>query len=399
MNKFLDSNQYITIGFIISVCLLVFFLFPSPNLAKLNPILKEDFLVYVVTNDGYKNQLIHYGRQNNIHTPIVDNVAFDGFVVNPEMGIAYSQLDQSNSDIYLLPEPFETSESINITNNEDSKDRPLSWSSDGRYLAYISEIGKEQYLMIWDGKQSTPIYFISNRISELDWSTDNKLAFTVFSSSSYPSEIFIWDGQSTILLSQNPSGEDRYPAWNENGELAFLSERDDEYDIFIWDGVSFKNGQPDVASFENVMPSLTEYYSSPVWTTRGTLSFNGGLRTGGIAIFEWNGKVAEHTSNNRLSHNGGQVYRDDGYWAFVTFLSDRKLLYIRNQRNQSILVTRGSYPPAWSKSGDLVFCEWSDRQSEWILNVWDGREHFEIARGNTIRAIWQNGSGVYCSNG
>jgi len=36
---------------------------------------------------------------------------------------------------------------------------------------------------------------------------------------------------------------------------------------------------------------------------------------------------------------------------------------------------------------------------DWTLAIWNGKDVIDVVRGNFVVAKWQNGTGVYCSNG
>ena len=294
-----------------------------------------------------------------------------------------------------------------ITPNTNTENYLLGWSRDGHYLAYEADHMDGKALFLWDGKTSRSIYQHKSHIGELDWSADGRLAFTEFYTFVYstdqppqdPPEIQIWDGTTVDSLSQNSTGEDRRPTWSTDGKLAFLSERDGAYDIFIWDGRSTVDGFADGHTFTNVAPDLTSYFSSPVWTDSGTLSFVGyGPGDQHAQIYEWDGQKAVNISQNAGLHNGGQSWRGDGTWAFVTYFSPEQLLYVRDSNNQTVLTTAGEYPPAWSENGRLMFCV-PDSAGRWGLAIWDGSAVVEIANDYEIEAFWSNGAGVLCSSG
>jgi Tol biopolymer transport system component len=301
-----------------------------------------------------------------------------------------------------LDYPFTENVPISITSYTSSENTPFSWSPDGRYLAFESFRVDEKILSIWDGDSILDIHKYQEEISGISWSLTDRLAFTefytfVFPYEGDPSEVFIWDGNTTVSVSQNPTGEDRSPAWSEDGQLAFLSNRNGEYDIFVWDGISENNGQPNIKSFTNVASELTQYFSSPTWTNNNTIAFVAGNESDvHVQVYEWNGQSAKNISQNPPFHNGGQTWRNDGYWAFVTFFSSSQNLYIRDDHNQTVLETKGQYLPAWSRSGLLAFCV--PERPNWTLSIWNGKDVVKIAHGGFIMAKWSNGEYVLCSS-
>jgi Tol biopolymer transport system component len=363
---------------------------------------QHDYLVYLVDNNSKQRQLFFYDPINDIHTSILSDWEINDFSVSISNRLAFSSFHDGYSNIYVLDYPFTENVPISITSYTSSENTPFSWSPDGRYLAFESFRVDEKILSIWDGDSILDIHKYQEEISGISWSLTDRLAFTefytfVFPYEGDPSEVFIWDGNTTVSVSQNPTGEDRSPAWSEDGQLAFLSNRNGEYDIFVWDGISENNGQPNIKSFTNVASELTQYFSSPTWTNNNTIAFVAGNESDvHVQVYEWNGQSAKNISQNPPFHNGGQTWRNDGYWAFVTFFSSSQNLYIRDDHNQTVLETKGQYLPAWSRSGLLAFCV--PERPNWTLSIWNGKDVVKIAHGGFIMAKWSNGEYVLCSS-
>jgi hypothetical protein len=365
---------------------------------------KDDYLVYVINELSGESQLIFYDPINEINVPILSGWKIDTISLNTKNLLAFSSSHEGNSEIYILVYPFTDNIPVNITNDKSADDYVISWSPDGHYLAFRSEQADGKTLSIWDGNEVSNIYQYKVQISEFSWSVDNRLAFTEFYTFILPykgdqNEIFVWDGNTITSVSQNPTGNDRSPSWNENGELAFLSERDGEYDIFIWDGISKNKDKPDINSYQKIAPNLTNYFSYPVWNNAGLLTFIAfGLEDQHAQIYEWDGQAANNISKNPDSHNGGQSWGSDGYWSFATFFSS-PFLYVRNERNQTQLTVEGAYASVWSQNGFLMFCSYVSAPYEWKLSIWDRKNIVEIAQGYHIIAAWRNGTKVFCSSG
>ncbi len=367
---------------------------------------RDDYMVYVIADDpADQGQLVFYDPLHDTHSPILPEWSIHDISISIKDRLAFSSSHEGKSEIYLLDYPFNGKSPTNITPNTImDNQRLIGWSTDGLYLAYESTLRNEKTLIIWDGTVATAIYQHNYQIGEFSWSQDGRLVFTDFYTSTYPtptdqdpSEIFIWNGTTIISLSQNPSGVDRYPAWNSDGQLAFLSEHNDVYDIFVWDGRSKVNDLPDIRSFANIAPDFTDYISIPEWTNSGSLTFVGAEPGEHAQIYEWNGQTVTNLSQNADLHNGGQRWRGDGYWAFTTWFSREQLIYVRDATNQTLLTTEGQYPPAWSESGLLMFCVPS--RLGWGLAIWDGSEVVKIVHGYQIEAFWRNGAGVFCTSG
>lgn len=320
-----------------------------------------DYLVYLIGESLKSQKLVFYDLVKDTRSQILHDWKINDFSISANNRLAFSSSQEGNNNIYVLDFPFTENKPIKISLNPASDFIRLSWSPDGHYLLFDSVQGGNKSLLLWDGKDIFDIYSYHLHVNYISWGPNNQLAFTDFYTSysphdGDPSEVFIWDGNVTVSASQNPTDEDRFPAWGKDGRLAFLSNRNGEHDIFVWDGISKNNGFPDINTFLNIAPDLTHYYSDLTWTNSGTLAFEGsGTSDLSIQIYEWDGQTTTNISRNPLGNNGGQTWRSDGYWAFVTYFSDAENLYIRDEKNRTVLKTKGQYTPAWSQNGLLMF--------------------------------------------
>jgi Tol biopolymer transport system component len=362
---------------------------------------QSDYLVYQIEGLDKPQQVILYDPATDTHTPILPDWELDAFSLSSTERLAFSSSPSGKNGIYILDYPFEENVSIEIFSDETSKNFPLSWSPDGRYLLFSSTEDESNKLMLWDGKKVLKIYDYHAAVYEYTWNSNNQLAFTDYYTFSFPydgdpSEIFIWDGNKTVSVSQNPTGADRYPAWSKNGQLAFLSEQNGKSDVFVWDGKSKVKGIPDSNTFINVAPNFEHSYYGLVWTSSSTLSFSA-LGDGDTytQIYEWDGQTIRNISNDPSSDNGGQSWREDGYWSFMAPFSGSQNIHIRNAENHTVLTTDGYSMPVWSPNGLLMFC--NNDSSGWSLNIWNGDRVIEVARGGFIAALWQNGGSATCS--
>jgi hypothetical protein len=361
---------------------------------------QKDYLIYQIYDYPKNPQLFFYDSSNNMSVQILDDwdISIYGFAIGSNNRLAFSSLSHENNAVYIVNYPFTDNIPTSITSDISINYIPISWSPDGNYLLLKSIETERNNLLLWDGDRFLDIYKYNGDIQEATWSLKGQLAFTEFfinEPSNDRSEVYVWDGNALINVSQNPSGDDRFPAWSEDGQLAFLSNRNEFYDIYVWDGVSKSNGLPDIKSFKNIAPDLTQYFSNPTWSSNNSLSFSGGNESH-AQIYEWDGQTAKNISQNPSFHNGGQTWRNDGFWSFTTHFAQGQNLYIRDNFNQTVLETKGQYSPAWSQNGLLVFCV-PDRPN-YILSIWDGDNTSEIATGRVIVAQWNNGENVYCSD-
>ncbi len=276
---------------VISVCGLI--LLPSLVMAQdANPPAAPDAagdpnrLIYVVDNYGESdNTTFLYDADTGTQTPITEVNIGTTFSFGSDGRLAFAAFDNDDIEVLVWDVTVPEAAPIKVSRHPDATDIPLEWSPDGRYLAFAStqeRMGMTLYL--WDGATVIDITPDSTAtISGVDvaWGAHDQLAFTAWfagSAGAYSGEVYLWNGEQAISVSQNPTGEDSSPAWSPDGRLAFLSARNGEYDIFVWDGVSMKNGLPDRDTFINVAPELTGYYSEPTWTNDGRLAFTGAIR-------------------------------------------------------------------------------------------------------------------------
>ncbi len=367
---------------------------------------RTDRLAYTVNTAGWKTSLMLYDPGKGTSTLVHSDNNFMRFSFSTDGRLAFSSGPESKGQIYVSDTVSARSSPVNISQNPRATGYPLAWSPDGHYLAFVSYLDNSALIELWDGK--TTVNITPNDLEEavrsytVSWSFDGRLAFTAYYDEGYPpkgdfSEIYLWDGKTTTSLSQNPTGRDEGVTWSTDGRVAFLSARDGEYDIFVWDGVSVKNGSPDVATFTNVLPKLTAYFSFPVWTNNGLLAFvSQAPHDSHAQIYLWDGQTATNISQNPTKHNGSPTWSADGRWAFSTFFSPDQLIYARAADNSPILIMKGQ-SPAWSVSGYLTFCTLGS--SGWVLSMWDGQQIVKIAQAQEIWSQWQSGSGRVCSSG
>jgi WD40-like Beta Propeller Repeat len=375
---------------------------PSPTATPSQDLVSEaegDYLIYKI-----RNKLTFYDPAKDLHVPILPDWEISTYTISSNNVLAFSSEHDGYRDIYLLDYPYTENEPRNITDELNTDNWVLDWSPDGQLLAFQSRISDDQKMLsIWDGKSISHIYEYKVHLGEYAWSKDGRLAFTEFygfAGEVQPAEIFLWDGKTVYSISQNPSGEDGNPAWNQNGQLAFNSVQEGKYNIFVWDGTTTINGLPDKKTFKNIAPEIPGYYYDPVWTSSGTISFSGA--EGHYAqIYEWDGKKVTEISNNPNFPNVGQSWSKNGFWAFTTsYYSNEHKLYIRDQQNQTVLETPGLFPPAWSDEGYLMYCIYNQTadSSTWTLAIWDGENIHSVIEDNAyIWASWPNGEDVYCS--
>lgn len=362
--------------------------------------------------------------------------------------IAYLSSDGEDYDVYLIDTNSDDISPVNITQSPDIRDFDFRWSPDGRYLVFQSHDGDNRILYVWDTDKQMKItlYGLSNmqepysfawspdgqylafglyqqdltrllyvwdgesviNITPADiittpthygfaWSFDGRLAMqvTIFNDNLSMSEIYIWDDDTIMSLTQDWQQVYQLGPWNTQGELVYaICSVEYECDILIWDGVSFRDGLPDKSTFTKI-PQPIRVAFNWLWDIENRLMFTDANEFGREEIYRWDRENVVNMSQNPDNHNGGPYLSHDGRWAFVTFFSSEQLIYVRDSENNTLLVSSGQYTPAWSSDGYLMFCK-----PNWVVNLWDGQQIIEVTKGGDIWAQWQqSGKYIFCSSG
>jgi Tol biopolymer transport system component len=361
----------------------------------------SDLLAYTI---GWQpTSLMLYDFSNGSNTQIFSSSDSITFSLSADGRIAYTSRESGEGEVYILNTGAADSTLINITQTPTTNEFPSAWSPDGRYLAFVSNEKERPQLYIWDGVAAINITpndtpdMIQSYQSE--WSINGRLAVTIRYGFSVEqnTEIYSWDGKTTTNLSQNPLGMDGSPVWNADGRIAFLSERDSDYDIYIWDGVSLKDGAPDRDSYTNAAPELTGFMSSPTWTNEGLLSFAGfgpHNQNARLQIYVWDGQTVTNIRQNRTLERGVPHWSRDGRLVISPYGDPWPKLNVYDTNYRLLLRVVARSGPAWSSDGYLMFCTPVNE-----LAIWDGRLIVKLTPPEEIVAKWGNGEGVVCSTG
>ena len=385
------QTKRIVISFIITIILVLFtILIVKGNDETEN---KADKLAYI-SND---NNLMLYDPNNRTEITLLEDVG--SFLMSPDGRVAFTQLDETDTELYLFDPAEPNQDPIKISRDPFWSHYPISWSPDGQYLAFGSFIDRDDvFLYIWDGETVTDITpedkLDSAEAYWVAWSSDNRLAIMVqhgWSSRDISPEIYLWDGNTTINLSQNPDGWDWGVSWSQDGQLMFGSERDDDqYSTYIWDGVSFKDSLPDIETLIEVAPELE--LESESWVDDSTLV---------LTIHEddkqdivlWNVKDEVIVDRFTVTSNIGNAVLADG----ESFILSHGLasgipsfnLSIENIEGE-ILFREHVGEFSWSSTGYLAYCGIENGASR-VLSVWNGEESWVVANVSYKPIQWQNG--------
>ncbi len=382
---------------------------------------RTDMLAYV----SNENRLMLYDPRERTETTVLENVST--FKLGQDGRVAFTKLDENDTDLYVFDPATPDLAPINISQNPAANHYPVAWSPDGHYLAYVSfressdnppylwiyqgrylASSDDQALYVWDGEKAANV-MPNNGLDRasgffVDWSYDGRLAFRAeygWSDSDTPPEIYLWDGKTTTNLSQNPERHDGGVVWNKAGQLMFSSQQGEEGSIYIWDGVSFQDGLPDINSFIRVAPELEP--TDATWTEDGFISittYSDSSDRNEIILWDWKNKaivkqfpVSSDKAYSWLAE-GGQFILSSHLASGIPSV----YLDVESIEGEILLsVHTGEY--AWSADGYLAYCGIEERMSR-ILSIWDGGENWIVTRVSYQPVQWQNGQDTFsCNNG
>ncbi|HUN05930.1 MAG TPA: WD40 repeat domain-containing protein [Aggregatilineales bacterium] len=308
--------------------------------------------------------------------------------------------------------PFGIDDSVRLQNYR------REWSPDSTQLSFIVSFPDgSNRLYVWDGSETIdimpPLFARDSTVyNHLAWSQDGRLAFAVAkqaeTTQEYRGEIYIWDGYSSINLSQQVDLHDSYPVWSMDGKIAFLSAewvQGPDYSyliprILVWDGTSYAGTLPDRNTFQVVGPDLSP--TALRWLEDGRLMFSAAPPgQDSIQGLAWDGEQVENLTSNPDFHNSLPRWSETGLWAFSTFFSRAALLYVRDRNNHTLLMTR-SHNFTWLRGDDLMLCRTNLQGSGrpyWNLAHWDGNRITSIVDGGEISAVTSSGQQITCSSG
>lgn len=372
---------------------------------------RRDNLAYV-TEDHH---LMLYNPRDRTETKLLDNV--QRFVIARDGRVVFTRYDEgdpqlADTDLYVFDPSTPLLAPINISQNPAAGHFPLAWSPDGKYLAFASYMDKDNHILyVWDGETITSIMpedgLDTADTFYVDWSNDGRLAFTIqhgWLDSDIPSEVYLWDGSTTINLSQNPEYWDGNARWSQTGQLKFGSERDGKpRGVYVWDGTSFKGESPDTESFirlpfeQDWLPTTwtDEDYIGLAWYSEGSLG-------GPKEIILWNPESQAVVKRFPVTSENAWSWLAEGGQAILSsqLASGIPSVYLDVENTEGEIGFSNHVGEfAWSSDGYLAYCGIEEGRSR-VLSIWDGSESWVVARVSYKPIQWLYERDTFsCNNG
>lgn len=151
----------------------------------------------------------------------------------------------------------------NISRRLDRNETLGSWSRNG-HLVYFSQGLDDREVMIWDGSNTIRVFGDLTVTSWLKWNSANELTVSGSETNIAPLQIYRWDGQHAVRMSQNTYTGYTYQTWNTDGRWAFS---------VIDPAVNNKPVLIEVRDSNNQILASFKGNSHPIWSTFGTLIF------------------------------------------------------------------------------------------------------------------------------
>ncbi|MEM9953391.1 MAG: hypothetical protein AAF846_17420 [Chloroflexota bacterium] len=354
----------------------------------------HDTLAYV-TRDG---RLSLYDPVTHTETLLLTDVEY--FSLSPAGRVAYKSL--SDNSLYVYDPSRPNHESLRINPDVDVSFKPLAWSPDGQYLAFSSYEDREQInLFVWDGdtvSNITPEDLLGTvRRFFVDWSYDGRLAFTIrYDRGNIPYEIYLWHGNDTVSLSQNPDESDSMASWystgwSNSGQFMFLSQQDDIWQLYIWDGESVSNGSPDADTFTHILLNIEFNIMSfnPVWVDDFTVGISLGYPPDSEIVL-WDTELNTVTERLPLAQASSWLDKDNEVIIYSGLASGLPSIFLDvTTLDGEILFSDVVMNFLWSSRGYLAYCGF-DEDRNTILFVWDGQESRVVSQDYRISVQWQS---------
>ncbi|MDO5308668.1 MAG: S41 family peptidase [Planctomycetia bacterium] len=198
----------------------------------------------------------------------------------------------ARGDIFTVP--VENGKTRNLTNSSNAHERSPIWSSDGRWIAFISDETGEDQVYVVDQKGENDKVQLTNslrcKIDDLRWSPDCKAMHFRDAMNrlwvlklKYDNVAEAPQCDELIEIARDKFGSFPYASWSPDGRyLAYELGESTEYTaIYIWDKTTGESKRVTDPMFQN---------SSPAWSTDGNWLFFIGQREfyPQFSSIEWN---------------------------------------------------------------------------------------------------------------
>lgn len=349
-------------------------------------------------------------RLRDLHTelsaPLPEGATYGIF--SPDGRLAYTKGDRA---IYIWDYQTPLTPPVNLTDgiSFSQLSLPIAWSQDGSHLAVSTEMNGIQ---VWDGQRLNPIAPLNMEGSSwrwVVWGPENQLAIDYGTytpaSDSAPElrdmDLYLWDGDRLINVSQNPQMAEYFVTWSQDGQLAFLSRNAFESKLVIWDGKLTAANTVDPNSLIHLTSQLgifLDYLSVPHWTESNSLSFFAHDQADDrVKLYRWDGRILTIIGQADGQDIAQQAWYNGTRWARQIRQPDTQLrdLVVQEGGVDQVIVDKGSLGPMiWSPDGDLYFCIHED--SYHVLKRWDGSRLHEEARNYRIMLYLPNVAPLDC---
>lgn len=286
------------------------------------------------------------------------------FIWSQDGRLAWATQHEGTNDVYVWDGSIHA-----LTRYADTpyaaKDGTLAWSHDGRLAWAISAAGESSNEVIqWDGAAIRHVCFSPGRVLYPVWSADGRLAWTYEVNETRA--IIVWDGIDDCLNIGNTISYN--PVWSADGRLAFMRRGSDgESEIYVWDGENTLN-----------ISQHPDRDSNPQWLADGRLEWSSGLPGSGD-IYTWDGDtvVSRHveTSPDDIVHESSP----DGRWRWEIDRTRNQVFSLWDGDTPVLidqpLAVGGAGYPNWSPEGSLAW-SWQGARDSYGIAVWDAQGIF-----------------------
>lgn len=196
------------------------------------------------------------------------------------------------------------------------------------------------------------------------WSADGRLTF--LSDRDGNTEVYLWDWANYHNISQHPFNDWR-PAISRDGRVALASERDGNMEIYVWAEGSLTN--------VSLNSGADDY---PVWSPDGRLAWINDTN-GNARIEVWDGTGIEQIFDTPWLIKDTPQWTADGRLTWFEWLGSSEITFVSSDgeamTRSELMAIMDPDDYAWSADGRLAFVQAGD------IHVWDGQNEINLTRG------------------